>query len=254
MKLKGIITAFFIATLVAGCISSEKSHALKRRNVRDYYVSSGVERFYLSDIPTWANFSQTASCQRSKVARFMNYDRLRNSFQLTYEQAIQFQYLLNIERTNLKSNTNAKYLLLKDEEALFYNVSDRIQAGVKSFKAPAYKRVNIIWIDGALGSEEKMKRFKKLMSSKEMDLGHPVFISLCLGDRALKEFISKNGIQSAKAIPFEMFSIYNQKNAILQKMFLSLDPLFKKKQELHFYTPEEEVPEEITGKFKIHRY
>ncbi len=244
-----------ILLITFGCQTTEES-GMQRRDLQRYYVSSGIERFFLPDIPEWINVSETANCKRESDIKFINLPKLQNNFRLKYSEALQFQYFLSRERTAKKQFYNSKFLMLKDEEIIFYDVSDKIQSGIYAFKPPKFNRVNLVWIDPAIGSKEKFKELAALMRSREMDLGHPVFVSMCLDHQAMKAFFkrSKAFSDNILMIPFDLFSIYNSNKE--QQLFFSIEveSLFRSKQELHFYSPDKVVPKEIIGKFITHKY
>lgn len=229
---------------------------MKRRNLDRYYVSSGIERFFLPDIPRWANVSKTASCRRQGGIKFINLPKLQNNFRLSYSDAVQFQYYLNKEREAKKKFYSSEFLMLKDEEIIFYDVSDKIQSGIYAFTPPKFERVNLVWIDPAIGSEKKMKDLIRLMRSRSMDLGHPVFISMCLDHKALQSFIgtSKAFQDNVLMIPFDLFSIYNSNKEQQLDFNLEIESLFRPEQNLHLYVPDKVVPSEFIGKFKVHKY
>lgn len=134
-----------------GCTHNHhQKYGLQRRNMNEYFLTSGVVRYFLSDIPSWANFSIEGQCFRKGSVRHLNLSELRNSFSFNYQQAIQFQYMFNRDYHKLKKEHQAKQLFFKDEEKLFYDVSDKIRSGFQAFKKPTFNRIHLIWIDQAL--------------------------------------------------------------------------------------------------------
>lgn len=244
-----------ILLLVSAC-QTTRENGMKRRDLGRYYVSSGIERFFLTDIPQWVNVSKTASCKRQSEIKFINLPKLQNNFHLKYRDAIQFQYYLNRQRHEKMEFYKSDFLMLKDEEIIFYDVSDKIQSGILAFKAPKFKRVNLVWVDAALGSKEKMKDLIRLMRSKAMDLGHPIFVSLCMDHRALKRFIGSQKVfdDNILMIPFDMFSVFNSEKKQRLHFQLEVEKLLRKNQEIHLYLPGTEVPSEFIGNFNIHQY
>lgn len=252
MKKLLLMTTLFLAF---ACQTANYS-GMQRRDLRQYYVSAGVERFFLPDIPDWMNVSQTAQCERISDIKFINLPKLQNNFKLTYSDAIQFQYYLNRERTSKKEFYQSDYLMLKQEETIFFDISDKIQSGILAFNPPKFKRVNLIWVDPAFTSEKKYNDLLKLMQSSEMDLGHPVFVSMCLDHIALKKFMlkSKTFGENILMIPFDLFSVFSSEQKKLLNFSLEFNALFKDDQEIHLYSPTGKVPTEFLGKFIPHKY
>ena len=223
--------------------------SFKKRTLNDSFQTSGIARYFLSDLPEWINFSQTASCTRNFPTRFFDLKALRSSFALDYTQGIEFQAMFNKKIREAKDKTDQ--LSFKQEEKIFFNTLDKIQSKIFYFRRPSFRRVHLIWIDPWLSSPVKIKA---LLKKKYMNQGHPVFISLCLGYWELKEFLKKNKLdnQNIRLIPFEMFSIFNKYGNPLPSLHLHLSSLFSRKQIIHLYLPGKMRPKEFTGVIQIH--
>lgn len=246
-----------LAFILSACASNDADKQSKRRNLDDYFSSSGVVRYFLSDLPNWANFSQTAACQRSISPRYFNMSTLLKSYGYEYEQAIQLQYMFNVEMNKLKQRTEAKFLPFSDEEKLFFTLTDKIQADIRTFRIPKFKRVNIIWIDPILKSKAKEKKLIDLLKSAEMDSGHPVMVSMCLNHFEFEKYLSDKGLmnRNIRYMPHEMFSPYTDKGVKLPLFQLYLNKIFKKEQKIFLYLPNGvSRPSEIVGKIPVKRY
>lgn len=222
--------------IFSGC-SSNDSGFLKQ-DLDQVYIGSGLEKFFLSDLPTWANFSSTAQCKRKEPVRYLHFQNMFKSYSMDYEQLIQFQYMLNKKFASYKISTGRKTIFLKDESYILYNVHQQIIGGSRDFITPKFNRINIVWVDDILTSKNGSanKRLKKLMYSKEMEKGHPVFISTCLSSIELELFISKMGYTKfgVKGISQGMFSPYNSEYQFAYQYELDLNLLMPNK-ELFFY-------------------
>jgi len=235
----------------------------ERRELSEYYVSSGITQYFLADLPVWANFSETGQCQRDISIRYLNFTRLRQSFSLSYEEAVQIQYMLNQAFEDLKRKTKSNYLLLKDEENLFHEVFDKVQSGIKAFYAPEFASVNLLWIDEALKDAEKMKKLKRQLPQL-MNQRPTIFVSLCLSHFGLNAFLQKHGLQNfgIQAITFEMFNPYDLQGEASSKFSLDFDQVFRHGQKLFLYLPQasdkkkqgKPIPKEFIGTFEILRF
>jgi hypothetical protein len=251
-----IILMLILLAFISCTTNTREQEGFERRNLEEYFQSSGVVKYFLPDLPDWANSNVTGKCMRKTPVRYFNYKHLMESFALDYEKSVQFQYMFNIESRKLKLEVSAEYLPLKDEEKTFYMVSDRIQAGIYAFMPPKFKRINLIWIDPALSSDKEMASLRKLMNGPQMDLGHPVFISLCLSGKELGEFVRENKFRDGiRFIPHTMFSPYNDKKEISPILHLNVTALFKSEQQLYLYLPKiKDRPNEIAGDLKLVTY
>lgn len=246
-----------ILIFLVSCSTSQKDDdSFKRRNLSEYFMGSGVVQYFLPDLPKWANVSQTASCHREVSPRFLDFKKMNESFSLSYEQLLQFQYSYNMKAEKFKRRFQSAALLLKDEERLFYETSDQIQGDIVPFRKPKFKRVHLIWVDDALANEESLKGLRDFMKTQVATLGHPVFLSLCLSHSELEKFLIQNKLdpQSSRLIPFEMFSPYGNDFKLNTYFSLNIGDLFGDKYELHFYAPRKVKLLEFKGDYTLHRY
>lgn len=227
--------------LLVGCTTSSEKHL--KQDLDQVYISSGVEKYYLSDMPHWSNFSTVASCSRTEPIRFLNFKNMYKSYSMDYEQLIQFQHMLNNKFSSYKHSTGRKTIFLKDESYIMHNVHQQIIGGGRDFIVPNFKRVHLIWIDNAIKSLTAQKRLKKLMYSAVMEKGHPVFISTCLSVIEIEKFINKIELTKfgAKIISQDMFSPYNDHFKIINEFALDFSKLMPNKNLYYFglYLPKE---------------
>ncbi len=251
-----ILILLFTLTLVSCSTNTREEEGFERRNLEEYFQSSGVVKYFLPDLPDWANSNVTGRCMRKTPVRYFNFKNLIESFAMDYEKSVQFQYMYNLESRKLKMDVSAEYLPLKDEEKTFYMVSDRIQAGIYSFMPPKFQRINLVWIDPALSSDKEMESLKKLMNGSQMDLGHPVFVSLCLSTKEMGEFVRENKFRDGvRFIPHTMFSPFNEKREISHHLYLNVPALFKPEQKIYLYLSKlNDRPIEIAGELKLVTY
>lgn len=239
-----------IIMAMTGCASDNLSF---KQDLDQVYIGAGVEKYYLSDLPNWANFSPSGQCSRTEPIRYLNFETMHKSYSFTYEQLIQFQYMLNKKFYSYKESTGRKTVFLKDESFIMHNVHEQILGGGREFIAPKFNRVNIVWIDPALKNVERLQDLKKLMFSEEMEKGHPVFVSLCLNSIELEKFIAKSGYSKlgAKGISQSMFTPYSDEFEMANQYGLNFSKLLPKK-DLYLYAPY--MPTEFKGISKIQKY
>jgi hypothetical protein len=241
--------------IIAGCTSIKQEDSdLKRRNIETYFNNSGVVRYFLPDLPKWANFSTSGKCFRQSSIRYFDLAAVRNSFFLTYEQAIQQQLAFNQLVAKTLEPDHRKYITLQDEERYFFEASEKIQAGIRIFQKPKYKRIHVVWIDHVL---ENPSRLKKLMATKRMELGHPVYLSMCSSRTEVIQYLRKNGLNTfnIRIISQEMFSPFDEQNNKVPAYALDLAALFDKNQKIYFFNPNSKNdPPEIIGDFKTYHF
>jgi hypothetical protein len=237
--------------LLSSCAFTNRT-GLKSRTVEDYYVSTGVEKYFLTDIPNWANFDQKASCFRTTNIRYFDINALMKSYALTYEKALQVQAAYNEEFLEYKKQDIKRSITLKEEELLFYKVSEKVTSKIIFFDPPTFKRVNLIWLDEVVGDAKKEKKLKNLLNSAAMETGVPVLVSFCL---TRNEVENKYPDFSHKMITAELFSIYNNLGEKTPGFKIDIDQFFKPEQKIYFYSQKKVVPtDEIHGTYKLLNY
>lgn len=243
-----VILSLLFSGFLSSCATDNEE--IFKQDLDQVYIGSGIEKFYLSDLPKWSNFSSSGDCQRIEPIRYLNFNDMYKSYSFDYEQLIQFQYMLNKKFYSYKQSTGRDSVFLKDESYIMHNVHQQIVGGGRDFIAPKFNRINLVWIDHTLKSDDALKKLKALMYSAEMEKGHPVFVSMCLSSIELETFIQKNGYEKfgVKGISQSMFSPYNDKFEINHKFGLHFDKLLPNK-DLYFYVPF--MPSEFQGVSKI---
>lgn len=223
----------------------------ERKNIQEYYVPSGTVKYFLPEVSTWHNYSQTASCFRNEVAKTLDFEQLDKNFGIKYEKAVQLQIGFNKERFETLKKTNSKVLPLREEERLFFSTSDKIQSNVKYFKAPQFSRVHIVWVDPTRNKPALQSSMRQFLSSDIMALGFPVFVSLCMTSVELSRYVrSKFKVGTFRVIGFEALNQFNDKSVRVPGEFIYLNELFKKKTKLYFHSSTGVIPKEYIGKLR----
>jgi len=172
------IILLLIALQVSSCALNSSS-SMKSRTLENYYVSTGVEKYFLTAIPNWANFDQKAACFRSSSIRYFDLNTLMKSYSINYNKALQMQAAFNEEYNILQTSIGSRPSTLKEEELLFYKISEKFPINY-FFDTPSFKKINLIWFDEIVGDAKAEKKLRVLLNSKLMEEAVPVLVSLCL--------------------------------------------------------------------------
>ena len=243
--MKNIILIFSIVLYACAPVGRRTN----RRNIDEYVVPSHTVQYFLPDLPTWTNYSVSSECTRDNLIRFVNFERLQNSFRYSHEQITALQQAFNLERRNILEGRRRRALGFKEEEELFYKTMDSVQAGARVFVRPDFDRIHLVWIDPFVTKRKDVRNLKQLFDNKTFVLGHPVFISLCLSYEGVGRFIGGHGFTDAvRILSSELLTPYDGRFKLVHRLKLYIDPLFKSSQRLYFYTPTV-VPDDIVGKF-----
>lgn len=249
--MRTFLSCFIFVFLFASC-ANQVIQGMKSRTIEDYYVSTGVEKYFLSDIPSWANFDLKGGCYKTANIRYFNLDALMKSYGLNYDKALQVQASFNEEFSQFKNSDMKHAVTLKEEELLFYKVSEKISSKMTFFDPPSFKRIHLVWLDEVLGDIKKEKKLKNLLNSELMADGVPVLVSLCLTrEEVEKRFPDLN----TKMITAELFSVYDSKGDISPGFKIELGQFFTPEQKIFLYVQKSNNNhEELKGLVKIINY
>jgi len=247
---KNIIYVFLITFV--GCSFNNGSIGNGKRNLDEYLELSETHSYFLSDIPKWAHVVESAACSKSSL-KYINLEKLMNSFSFDYHKALQFQVLFNKEYNKIKKEVGIKSLPIKNEEELFYNVLNKIQSNFLTLKIPAFERLHLVWVDPY---KKNPKKIERLLNGKEMEMAPPVLVSLCLNQNEMRQFQSKINFTDVNMVNVssELFTIFHPNGHPASYFHMHFDHFLKNK-ELVFYIPKGFfLPAEFKGKFKIKYY
>lgn len=237
--------------IIFGCANNVNS-TLQSRTVEEYYTSTGVDKYFLTDLPRWANFDQKAGCYRNSIIRYFDLDALMRSYNLSYNQALQVQASFNEEFTQLKKANKKPSITIKEEEILFYKMNEKVSSKILFFDPPIFKRINLVWLDEVVDDAIKEKKLKDFLNSSTMDSGVPVVVSFCLTKNEIEK---KYPDLTAKMISAELFSVYDSQGKRTPGFKIDLDQFFTPAQKLYFYSQKKMAPiEEIKANYKLLTY
>ncbi len=249
-KILPLIALFFNLSLLTSCTTQ-----LKNRDVTQFYSGMGLEKYFLSEIPSWANFSPAGRCFRSKNLQYLDIGALMKSFNMTYVDALQVQASFNEEYLNIKKDPNVR-LTFKDLEILYFKASQKVAGKIKFFEAPDFSVIHLISVDEILGDKTlvREKKLKAFLQSSVHDNGFPILISSCLTKSEIEE---KFPGQSLKILSAELFSSYNELGEATPGINLNLNSFFKPNQKIIYYSQlkvDSLQLNDISGNYKFTTY
>lgn len=208
------------------------------------YISSGVEQFFLGDLPHWVNFSQAGQCHRKTNIRFLEFKNLSKSYNLKYDQMIHLQHMFNRKIYAYKTSSAQKDLPLKDEGYVFYNVYQQVIGGSYDFVPPKFQKVSVVWVDPYL---KQPKRLAAIFKQDKVLAGHPVLLSHCLTSYELEELAKELKLDDigVKYLSADMMTVYNKQGDNQLYFAIDLEAFLAGKEVTVFSSHRSE---EITGK------
>ncbi len=228
--------------LLSSCAYSD----FQRRNVDEYFNSSGIVQYFLPDLPAWANTVHSVQCTRAQSIRFFDFEKLNASFGLDYQQLVQLQLAFNTDRR--------EDMALTEEERLFYSASERVQADIVPFKVPNFKKINLVAIDPYIKAPTYRELFA-LLNSASFNQAQPVFISLCYSEKEVRQLIEQVDFTGSYAvISSAMFSPFGPDLKLQTGVALDVNRLLGEEKDITLYAPGGRTIPEISGKFKTKTY
>lgn len=252
-----LITGFSCTSAKLKRKSENKEVAQYQRRETDlFYRNSRFKDYFLPYIPNWANFSQGSKCHRYQAVRYFHLENMQKAFNFSFQKALLVQRQFNIDYFGALKNSNAKSLSLKEEEKLFQNIYSKVNSGLLKHDLPNYKRVHLIWIDPALFNDKYMNRLVSKMDVEPLNLGYPVFVSMCLSYHELTEVVKKFNLSQygAKLVTSEMLTVFPLMAPNRRFMHIDFRKLFSGQQKIYFYTPYKNLPDEFLGTFTKRKY
>ncbi len=211
------------------------------------YISGGAEKYFLPNLPLWANFSSAGNCFRKTPIRYLNFENISASYDLSYRKMLHMQHMINRKLYAYKSSTGSEQLSPRDEAYIFNNAYQQALGGSYDFRVPQFKKISVLWIDTYLNNPG---RVKGLLSRADISQGFPILLSHCLSAYELEELAVKYKWDElgVKYLSADMLSIYDTKSKRVPSFSMHLNSILPHKDITVFGVYQSA---EIRGKFKF---
>jgi hypothetical protein len=240
MKSKKRYSHFLLLLTLASCSLGE----VKQQDLdqQPSYRTSGVEQFFLPELPAWANYSIAGECYKSDSFQYMDFPKLVLNYKLNYEQMVELQAQYNIRRQTYFSTTAVKFLKPVEEASFFSNTLEQVRGGVKQFKIPAVPEVDVIWLE-AYQQSKKVEELKKMATSGRFEQRLPVIFSSCMSNQRLHRWIQENGLGDAGLylLSAEWLSPYGPTNELHAGLRVHLSKIFSPGTKVHYLLPDKSL-------------
>ena len=181
---------YLVPLLIISCGSGEVI-----KNVEDVsYQTSGVEQYFLTEIPAWANASGSGQCFKSASFTYLDYPKLARSYQLSYQEMAELQAQYNDRLESYFRSTSVRFLKPMEQSSFFSNTLEQVRSGARHFKLPEVKDVDVIWLDGFVQSG-KVEELMAMAKKGRFDERLPVIYSSCLSKQAVNQWLSEHNLE-----------------------------------------------------------
>lgn len=206
------------------------------------YRSSGVEQFFLAELPAWSNFSAPAMCFKRNSIHYLDFSKLVSTYQLTYPQMIELQAQYNDRLENYFRSTAVKFLKPVEQASFFSNSLEQVRGGVKVLKLPQVAEVEIVWLEGS-----KPEEIVKLAKSGRFDQRLPILFSSCHSRSTLGQWVSEHGLDDVGfyLLSAEWLSAYSFKGQAIPGLQVDLGALFGQNIKYKFFSSQNKQTTEI---------
>jgi len=181
---------FFLLLALISCTSGE----IREVNEDAPYRTSGLEQFFLPELPSWANNSASGQCFKKHSFQYLDFSKLGNVYQLKYPELIELQAQYNERLESYFRSTAVRFLKPVEEAAFFSNTLENVRGGVKSFKIPPIAtEVDIIWLDRYISSGLTAD-LKKMNELGRFDNKPAILFTSCFSKQDLNQWLIENNL------------------------------------------------------------
>lgn len=182
----------FLALLTLISCTTDSS----RQSIKDTpYRTSGVEQFFLAELPGWKNSSAFGKCFKSNSFQYLDFAKLNVTYQLSYREMIELQGQYNQKREDYFRSTAYRFLKPVEEAAFFSNTLEQVRGGVKHFHIPDVREVDVIWLEGFLQEEKGLQRLSQMAAAGLFDERLTILFSSCLSNQRLVQWVTESGLE-----------------------------------------------------------
>ena len=213
----------YLNCLVLLALISCGSEIVKKNYDTSGYRTSGVEQFFLAELPSWANFSAAGGCFKTSSFHYLDFSKLKDAYQLNYPQMIELQAQYNERLENYFRSTAVRFLKPVEEASFFSNTLEQVRGGVKSFKLPQVNEVEVIWFESFTPDE-----LKALAKSERFNEKLPILFSSCHSKQSLNQWIMQEQLEEVgfQTITAEWLSPFDSNAKLKAGLRLELSGLF----------------------------
>lgn len=213
-----------------------------RQDVRDTpYRTSGLEQYFLPELPGWANSSASGQCFKKHSFQYLDLSKLAGTYQLSYPELIELQAQYNERLEAYFRSTAIRFVKPVEEAAFFSNTLENVRGGVKSFNLPPMAtKVDIIWLDRYIALNQ-IGEIKKMNDLGRFDERVPVLFSSCFSKQDLNQWLIENNLEQVGfySLTAEWLSPFGSDLQMKPALHLEVKKLLKPNMDIRFVAPTE---------------
>jgi hypothetical protein len=235
--------SFSLLLILISCSNGEV-----RQQVTDSpYRTSGVEQFFLPELPKWANTSPSGQCFKKHSFQYLDFNKLAGVYQLNYPELVELQAQYNERLESYFRSTALRFVKPVEEAAFFSNTLENVRGGVKHFTLPQVPAVDVIWLDRYIALN-LVAELKKMNETGKFDERLPILFSSCLSKQDLNQWLIENNLDQVGfyTLTAEWLSPYGQDLSMKTGLHIEIKKLLNENVKVKFISPSEILlPSEI---------
>lgn len=228
---------FFLLLILISCAGP-----VPRKELGDTgYRTSGLEQFFLPELPLWANHSASGQCFKKHNFQYLNYPKLAKNYELNYEQLVELQAQYNERLEAYFRSTSVRFVKPVEEAAFFSNTLEQVRGGVRHFKIPAtVNEVEIIWLDGYIAGN-RIEEIRKLTQTDRYDERLPILFTACMARQDLNQWLIENDLDQVGfySITAEWLNPYGSDLELKPGLQIEIKKLLSEKVKIKYLGPRE---------------
>ncbi len=223
----------YLSCLVLLALISCRSQPTLKDMESSAYRTSGVEQFFLAELPKWSNFSSEGGCFKNVSFAYMDFSKIREAYQLNYLQMVELQAQYNERLENYFRSTALRFLKPMEEASFFSNTLEQVRGGVRQLKLPPVTEVDVIWFESFPAEE-----LKKLARSGNFDEKLPLLFSSCHTRQSLNQWVTQEQLEETGfyLLTAEWLSPFDSKFQLRPGLALELSELLGKDIKINIVT------------------
>lgn len=224
--------SFLVLLILISC-----STGVSRQNIDDNaYRTSGVEQFFLPELPNWANSSAAGKCFKTSSLHYLDFTKLAASYKLDYVQMIELQAQFNQKLEDYFRSSAQRFLKPVEEASFFSNTMEQVRGGIRQFKIPQVKDVEIVWLEGFLQKQD-VALLKKLAAKGRFDSKLPVLFSSCHTKQSLTQWIAEHDLDQVGfyLLSSEYLSPFTSESKLEAGLKIEISKLFNSGVKLTYF-------------------
>lgn len=213
-----------------------------RQDVTDApYRTSGLEQYFLPELPAWANNSASGQCFKKHSFQYLDFSKLAGVYELKYPELVELQAQYNERLEAYFRSTAVRFVKPVEEAAFFSNTLENVRGGVKSFKLPPMAgQVDIIWLDRYI-STNTVAELKKMNEMGRFDERLPILFTSCLSKQDLNQWLIENNLDQVGfyTLSAEWLTPYGSDLQMKPGLQLEIKKLLNENVKVRFVSPNE---------------